>query len=226
MNRYSKALKHIKSTQIEEKIKKLEESTPTNNTDNLYSTNPQGFNDGPPDPAKAFYPDQDGDWPSGIPGDEDAASYLRPPGFWTGEVNWDTIHTANVSQDEIGSDGKSTAGVIADDGTVKTILPENTRDFILCNNQIESLMHTRKNSLTLLDISTPRNIDPSIRDIVNVDLFDLDHLHNTYIAEVYNDSESLEEAEKRIVELSKDMIDFLDSSYARRKELVYKEETH
>ena len=131
MNRYSKALKHIKSTQIEEKIKKLEESTPTNNTDNLYSTNPQGFNDGPPDPAKAFYPDQDGDWPSGIPGDEDAASYLRPPGFWTGEVNWDTIHTANVSQDEIGSDGKSTAGVIADDGTVKTILPENTRDFIL-----------------------------------------------------------------------------------------------
>ncbi len=131
MNRYSKALKHIKSTQIEEKIKKLEESTPTNNTDNLYSTNPQGFNDGPPDPAKVFYPDQDGDWPSGIPGDEDAASYLRPPGFWTGEVNWDTIHTANVSQDEIGSDGKSTAGVIADDGTVKTVLPENTRDFIL-----------------------------------------------------------------------------------------------
>ena len=104
MNRYSKALKHIKSTQIEEKIKKLEEATPTNNTDNLYSTNPQGFNEGPPDPAKAFYPDQDGDWPSGIPGDEDAASYLRPPGFWTGEVNWDTIHTANVSQDEIGSD--------------------------------------------------------------------------------------------------------------------------
>ena len=51
MNRYSKALKHIKSTQIEEKIKKLEESTPTNNTDNLYSTNPQGFNDGPPDAA-------------------------------------------------------------------------------------------------------------------------------------------------------------------------------
>ena len=106
------------------------------------------------------------------------------------------------------------------------IAATNTRDFIVCKSQIESLMYTRKNSLTLLDISTPRNIDPSIRDIVNVDLFDLDHLHNTNIAEVCNDSESLEEAEKHIVELSKDMIDFLDSSYARRKELEYKEETH
>ena len=40
MNRYSKALKQLKSTNIDSKIKKLEE-TPTNNTKGVYSLNPQ-----------------------------------------------------------------------------------------------------------------------------------------------------------------------------------------
>ena len=36
-------------------------------------------------------------------------------------------------------------------------------------------MSKRKEKLLLLDISTPRNIDPSIYNIVNVCLYDLDY---------------------------------------------------
>ena len=129
MNRYSKALKHIKSKELDEKIRELEEVT--NNTQNLYGRNPDGWSYGEPDPAKTFYPDQDGDWPSGVPGESNKASYVRAPGYWSGTVDWDETEVPNLSQDEIGSDGKNTSGLIADDGTVKTLLPEDTRDFIL-----------------------------------------------------------------------------------------------
>ena len=46
MNRYSKALKQLKSTDIDSKIKKLEEA-PTNNTKGVYSLNPSGYRVGP-----------------------------------------------------------------------------------------------------------------------------------------------------------------------------------
>ena len=130
-NRYSKALKQLKSTRIEEKIKCLDEALPTNHTTGLYSLNARGYQLGPPPPEEVFYPDQDGNWSSGVPGEPGDSSYTRAPGYWTGGSNWDTIHVANMGQDDIGEDGKNTAGLIAADGTVKTSLPEDSRSFIL-----------------------------------------------------------------------------------------------
>ena len=106
-NRYSKALKQLKSTRIEEKIKCLDEALPTNHTTGLYSLNARGYQLGPPPPEEVFYPDQDGNWSSGVPGEPGESSYTRDPGFWTGGSNWDTIHVANMGQDDIGEDGKN-----------------------------------------------------------------------------------------------------------------------
>ena len=47
--------------------------------------------------------------------------------------------------------------------------------------QIERIIHKREKDLILLDISTPRNIDPTIRDIENIYLLDLDHLYATIV---------------------------------------------
>ena len=66
-NKFSKALKHLKSTKIDEKLKSLDEATPTNHTKALYAMNPPGFDVGPPDRPKRFYPAQDGTYPAGIP---------------------------------------------------------------------------------------------------------------------------------------------------------------
>ena len=130
-NRYSKALKQLKSTQIEEKIRRLDEALPTNHTKGLYSLNPKGYNLGPPPPPETFYPDQDGNWPENVPGVDGESSYTRPAGYWYGGSHWDTIYTADMGQDKIGEDGKDTSGLIADEGTVKTSLPANSRSFIL-----------------------------------------------------------------------------------------------
>ena len=132
-NRYSKALKLLKSTQIEEKLKRLDEALPTNHTKGLYSLNAPGFDVGPKDPAKTFYPDSDGDWPSGIPGTEGELTYERPRGYWSGERNWDNLTFSNMSQDYLVDDptGKSTAGLIAEDGTVLAGLPPGGESFIL-----------------------------------------------------------------------------------------------
>ena len=132
-NRYSKALKHLKSTQIEEKIRCLDEALPTNHTKGLYSLNPPGFRVGRPDPIKTFYPDSDGNWPSGIPGTEGELTYERPRGYWSGERNWDNLTFSNMSQDYLVDDptGKSTAGLIAEDGTVLAGLPPGGESFIL-----------------------------------------------------------------------------------------------
>ena len=48
-------------------------------------------------------------------------------------------------------------------------------DYLIKREQIENIMSKRKEKLLLLDISTPRNIDPSIYTIVNVCLYDLDY---------------------------------------------------
>jgi len=76
-NRYSKALKQLKSTRIEEKIKCLDEALPTNHTTGLYSLNARGYQLGPPPPEEVFYPDQDGNWSSGVPGVPGESSYTR-----------------------------------------------------------------------------------------------------------------------------------------------------
>ena len=130
MNRYSKALKQLKSTKIDSKIKKLEE-TPTNNTKGVYSLNPQGYRLGKPSPPTQFFPKDDGTYPDGVPGTDGEAVYTRPGGFWDGGKNWESTMSYDAGQDGIGDDGKNTDGLIASDGTVKTMLPDGARSFVL-----------------------------------------------------------------------------------------------
>ena len=133
-NRYTKALKQLKSTKIDEKIERLEEkiaTIPTNNTAGVYGLNPAGYKHRPKDPAKIFVPDKDGNWPAGVPGVPGESTYTRPEGWWDNDADWDNIVRPRISPRLIGEDGKSTEGLIADDGTVQTALPPGTRHFIL-----------------------------------------------------------------------------------------------
>ena len=133
MNRYSKALKQLKSTNIDSKIKKLEE-TPTNNTKGVYSLNPSGYRLDKPEPPTQFYPKGDGTWPDGVPGEDNELVYTRPGGYWDGGKTWaeagGTV-SFTPSQTDIGDDGKNTDGLIGSDGTVKTFLPDGARGFVL-----------------------------------------------------------------------------------------------
>ena len=69
MNRYRKALKHLKSD--------LNES-PTNSMGGVYSLNKPGRRLGRPQDAERFYPDIDGNFTDGIPGNPGDPFYLRP----------------------------------------------------------------------------------------------------------------------------------------------------
>jgi hypothetical protein len=131
-NRYSRALKHLKSTELDEKIQRLNEA-PTNSIDGVYSLNPPGFRVGIPDPPKVYYPDVDGNWPAGIPGTPGELSYTRPEGYWSGGSDWGQQVVTDFSQDYLLQDptGKSTTGIINDDGVVLAQLPPGGENFIL-----------------------------------------------------------------------------------------------
>ena len=53
-------------------------------------------------------------------------------------------------------------------------------------------MRERGKKLILLDLSAPRNIEPSIEDIENVYLYDLDHLYAISSHNKQNNNEKLE----------------------------------
>ena len=124
-NKFSKALNHIK------KDYSLTEA-PTNSLSGVYSLNQPGHKLGPvPKNAKVFLPDIDGNYPAGIPGTTGEPFYKRGDGHWTGERDWDTITEPNFSHESAGSSGTDTTGLIAEDGTVLTSLPPNSRSFVL-----------------------------------------------------------------------------------------------
>ena len=130
-NKFSKALKQLKSTELDERIKSLEESAPTNSIGGVYALNQPGQRLGPYDPPKVFYPDADGNWPDGIPGTPGEKSYTRPAGHWeygpgaVPSVDWD--NTVDFSHS-----GTSTDGFInPTDGTVLSNLPPDSSSFIL-----------------------------------------------------------------------------------------------
>jgi len=131
-NTFSKALKHLKSTELDEKIQRLNEA-PTNSMSGVYALNDPGFRLGIPDPERIYYPDVDGNWPAGIPGTPGTDKYVRPSGYWSGDSDWDTTHVSDLSQAYLDLDatGTSTSKLIEADGTVKTPLPPNSRNFIL-----------------------------------------------------------------------------------------------
>ena len=131
-NRYSRALKILKSTDVDDKIKSLNEM-PTNHTAGLYALNDPGFRVGDKDPEEIFVPDVDGNWPDGVPGTPGEYRYVRPKGFWSGGKNWETVNTPDLSQNYLENDptGRNTDGLISSDGVVKTFLPPDSRNFIL-----------------------------------------------------------------------------------------------
>ena len=129
-NTFRKALKQIKSVEIDEKLNGLNEQ-PTNSSKGVYSLNPSGWHNSPPSPAKTFYPDAEGNWPDGFPANPGDKSYTRPAGWWDNDSDWTNVREFNLSVQDIGDDGKNTDGIIASNGYVLTPLPPNTRHFIL-----------------------------------------------------------------------------------------------
>ena len=102
------------------------------NMSGVYSKNPPGFRYDPPSPAKRFIPDVDGNWPAGVPGTPGATEYIRPQGYWVNDSDWETKFAPNMSNDSILESPTNTDGFIdAQSGTVKTLLPPNSRSFIL-----------------------------------------------------------------------------------------------
>ena len=93
-NKFSKALKHLKSKKLDEKIKKLDEAAPTNSMSGVYQVTPRAdsaFRLGELDPPRRFVAPADGNWPAGIPGTAGEPYYERPAGYWKGAVDWETI---------------------------------------------------------------------------------------------------------------------------------------
>ena len=111
----------------------MKEDAPTNSMSGIYSLNAPGHRVGPKDKAQIFYPDVDGNFTDGIPGEEGDPFYVRPEGYWKGGSQWSEQEVPDASQEYLNSDptGKSTSDLIAEDGTVKTFLPPDSRHFIL-----------------------------------------------------------------------------------------------
>ena len=137
-NKFSKALKHLKSKKIDEKIKGLEEAAPTNNMSGVYQVTPStgdAFRMGELDPAKTFYPKADGTWPAGIPANAGDRVYVKGAGYHTGKgavAATQTITPRDFSIDHMNANGNDTTTMIrASDGMVYSDLPEGTRNFIL-----------------------------------------------------------------------------------------------
>ena len=111
----------------------MKEDAPTNSMSGVYATNAPGFRVGKKDRQKRIYPDIDGNFTDGIPGNSGDPFYLRPEGYWNGGSDWTEDQVPDASQDYLAGDptGKSTNDLIAEDGTVKTFLPPDSRSFIL-----------------------------------------------------------------------------------------------
>ena len=120
MNRFSKLIKTLKEA-------------PTNSMGGVYSLNDPGFRVGQKDRPEKIYPDIDGNFTDGIPGNPGDPFYLRPEGYWNGGNNWTETEIPDASQEYLINDptGKSTSDLIAEDGTVKTAMPPDSRSFIL-----------------------------------------------------------------------------------------------
>lgn len=136
-NKFKAALNHIKSTDVDEKIQRLNES-PTNSLSGVYDLSPRGQRYGEKNPEKTFYANLDGSWPPGVPGTPGERKYIRPIGYWeegpgaTPSVQHDEIVELDFSYDTQTDDPRNTKTLIDETtGRVKTDLPPNSRSFIL-----------------------------------------------------------------------------------------------
>lgn len=146
-NIFSKAIKQLKSTEVDDRIQKLDESSPTNSISGLYSLNEPGQRLSSPDPARVFYPDADGNWPDGIPGTPGETKYIRPAGYWdegpgtSPAKDWDVFYDGDFSYATQVENPRNTDTIIdPNSGFVKSELPPNSRSFIL-GPIVDSYLH-------------------------------------------------------------------------------------
>ena len=139
-NKFSKALKHLKSKKIDEKIKGLEEAAPTNSMSGVYQVTPStgdAFRMGVGDPDKKFYPKQDGTWPSGIPANASDTVYIRKGGYYDSGKGAIPDNQTPTSRDftygDVTANGTANTDTLIrpTDGKPYTSLPPNTESFIL-----------------------------------------------------------------------------------------------
>ena len=139
-NKFSKALKHLKSKKIDEKIKSLEEAAPTNNMSGVYQVTPStgdAFRMGVGDPDRKFYPKADGTWPSGIPADPSDTLYIRKGGYFDSGKGTvpavQNITPRDLTYNDVTANGKTNTDsfIRPSDGKPYTSLPEGTESFIL-----------------------------------------------------------------------------------------------
>ena len=139
-NKFNKALKHLKSRKVDDKIKKLEEAAPTNNMSGVYQVSPSAgdaFRLGQPDAPKRFYTKADGTWPAGIPGDPNKVFYDRPAGYWgsgrntTPEVGEPTKRDFTYADVTANGNTNTDQFIRPSDGKVYTALPEGSENVIL-----------------------------------------------------------------------------------------------
>jgi hypothetical protein len=107
-NRYSKALKILKSNDIDKKLSSVQEDVPTNSTRGVYTKSPLDV-------------------------DADQLELLYSDKYWSGGDRFDGVRTGDFSQDFLNEDpsGKDTSRMIGEDGTVFTHLPPSSEHFIL-----------------------------------------------------------------------------------------------
>ena len=139
-NKFNKALKHLKSKNVDDKIKKLEEAAPTNSMSGVYQVSPSAgdaFRLGQPDAPKRFYTKADGTWPAGIPGDPNKVFYDRPAGYWgsgrntTPEVGEPTKRDFTYADVTANGNTNTDQFIRSSDGKVYTALPEGSENVIL-----------------------------------------------------------------------------------------------
>jgi hypothetical protein len=108
-NRYKRAIEILKSTNIDEKIKSLEENFPTNNTRGVYN----------------------GRTKTNI--DSDQLELQNSDAYWKGSSEIKLEINSDFSQDYLEHDptGTDTSGLIGEDGTVFSELPPGGNHFIL-----------------------------------------------------------------------------------------------
>ena len=97
-------------------------------------------------------------------------------------------------------------------------------DYLIKRDQIEKIMKKRKNTLLLFDISTPRNMEPAIRNIDNVILYDIDHLDALASKNSKDINKALAKAEIIIQSYSLDVMKWFNSLRLQEARLVPLEE--
>jgi len=101
----------------------------------------------------------------------------------------------------------------------------HSRDYLMSRDQIKNIMKRKKEKLLLLDLSTPRNIDPSVHDIDNVCIYDLDHLDAISSKNWKKNEEALSNAEMIVKNYSRKWIEWFQLKNLKDEKLEFIEGT-